>query len=195
MTAEKHGLGASSFFCIYLALMVIVLPIRWLFSIVAAAAFHEFCHWIVIRIFCKNKTWLRFGVRGAQMTLPPMSRGKELCCILAGPLGSFVLLFFAKIFPRLAICGLLQGIYNLIPMFPLDGGRAVRCITELCFSPRVAEKVLRFWDKTCIVLLLILGFVATFMLKLGLFPLILVFGLLLRKNSLQSGRIGGTIAL
>ena len=63
------------------------------------------------------------------MTLLPMPPGAELICALAGPGGS-LLLGLAPI-PELAVCGLIQGLFNLIPLMPMDGGRALGCLLEL----------------------------------------------------------------
>ena len=57
-----------------------------------------------------------------------MSPIREAICALAGPLGSFSLLLISEYFPEAAVCGLIQGAYNLIPVYPLDGGRLMRCL-------------------------------------------------------------------
>lgn len=61
----------------------------------------------------------------------PMSTGRELIAVLAGPAASLLLLSLVRVFPRVAICGLIQGIYNLLPIYPLDGGKALRCLMAL----------------------------------------------------------------
>lgn len=66
-----------------------------------------------------------------------MSPGRELLCVLAGPAVSFSLLALARFFPRIAICGLVQGIYNLLPIYPLDGGKALRCMVSLLRKHRL----------------------------------------------------------
>ena len=52
-------------------------------------------------------------------------------CTICGPLGSFLLFISIRYFPRLALCGLIHGLYNLMPIYPLDGGRIVKCLLHI----------------------------------------------------------------
>ena len=82
---------------------------------------------------------------------------KQGISILAGPLGSFSLLLFYRIAPQLAICGCLQGLYNLLPLGPLDGGRLLK-IMLYQFCPNYAD-VVRYFIGFGICILFDLGIV------------------------------------
>ena len=48
---------------------------------------------------------------------------REIISILAGPAGSLLLIFFYPVLPELSVCAGIQGLFNLLPIYPLDGGR------------------------------------------------------------------------
>ena len=121
-------LSVSPFACVLAAMCVLMLPLRWLVAAFLAAAFHELCHILAV-ILCGGRVQsLKIGGRGAVISAGRMSTAKNIYCILSGPMGSLLLLLFAPWIPRIAICGLFQGLFNLLPIYPLDGGRALRCI-------------------------------------------------------------------
>ena len=126
--------------CLAGALMVLTLPLRLLAAAVLAAAVHESFH-ILALMFCGNGVRnVRIGFGGAVIETEPLSPFRELVCAAAGPLGSFLCLLLVRAFPLVALCGLFQGTYNLLPIYPLDGGRIVRCICILR-NPRRAVKI------------------------------------------------------
>ena len=112
---------------IFFSVLILMLPLNWVLAVFMAALIHELCHFAVLRILRVPVFAMRIGGRGAAMETGSMTQFQELLCTLAGPVGSFMLLLLVRIFPRLAICGLIQGIYNLIPLYPMDGGRIARC--------------------------------------------------------------------
>lgn len=114
--------------CILGALALLVLPLNWLLAALCAAGFHELCHFSVIRLTGGEVRSLTVRTGGAVMEVPPMDRRAELLCAAAGPMGSFLLLGLARWFPRLALCGFVQGCFNLLPIYPMDGGRIVSCL-------------------------------------------------------------------
>lgn len=111
---------------ILLALLLLTLPLPWLLAAVTAALFHELCHLAAVRLAGGRVTGLTIGPGGAVMEgqLPP-GVGAGLA-ILAGPAGSLTLLALCHVCPRIALCAGIQGLFNLLPLPWLDGGRALR---------------------------------------------------------------------
>ncbi len=110
------------------ALLLLVLPLKWLLAAAAAAAFHELCHGAAVYALGGQVRDLTIGPFGAVMAVEGISGYREALCALAGPLGSLFLLIGIRYFPMLGLCGLVQGCFNLLPVYPLDGGRILRVI-------------------------------------------------------------------
>lgn len=130
---QKMSISPSA--CIWMAMIVLLLPLRWIFCAVIAAAFHESCHALAVFLCGGKVRELSVGDRGAVMLADGMSAAKTLICVLAGPIGSLLLLLYIRWIPRIALCALVQTIYNLLPIYPLDGGRAIRCLLDMKNRP------------------------------------------------------------
>lgn len=116
--------------CIIFAAALLILPLRFLLAAAAAAAIHEGCHYAAIRL-CGGKVYaVRMGVGKTVIEAQPLEGLRGLLCAGAGPAGSLALLALARRFPLLALCGMAQGLYNLLPIYPMDGGRMMRCAME-----------------------------------------------------------------
>ena len=74
--------------CLMGAFLLLTLPLNWLLSALAAAAFHELCHGAAILLLGGRIWGVRIGAGGAVMETEPLSSGKELVCALAGPAGT-----------------------------------------------------------------------------------------------------------
>ena len=161
------------------AVLLLFLPIQWVFSMVVAAAIHELCH--IAAIWSMNGRIFRIsiGMRGAQIETETMHPFKELICALAGPLGSALLLLTSQWFPRLAICGAVHFMYNCLPLLPFDGGRILRNLMVLLFPPARSEQI---WQVSHNVIRGLLAAAVLFLaVKYGW--VILLFGIVLLKSA------------
>ena len=111
-----------------LGLAVLLLPLRVLLGIVLAAAVHELGHLTAMYFLGVPVLGIVFRPSGARIEAGPMEPGVEVICALAGPVAGAVTIFAWKWFPELALAGLVQTVFNLIPVYPLDGGRVARNI-------------------------------------------------------------------
>lgn len=175
--------------CLLGAVFLFLIPLKWFLAAVLAGAFHELCHLFAIWATGGEVGSITIGTGGTVMETAPMSGGRESLCALAGPMGSFLLLGFLHSFPELALCGLVQGLFNLLPLYPLDGGRAVGCVLRL-FS---LERAGKYLELATLLFLVLGGIFAGICLNLGMIPLVLV-GIagsraLLRKIPCKDGNL------
>lgn len=150
----KTRIEISSICCLFLALLLLAVPVPWILGAVLAALFHELSHWGMVLITGGRIADLEIKPTGAFMKTAEMPAWKEALCSLAGPAGSFLLLLLSDYFPRLAVCGLVQGMFNLLPICPLDGGRILYCILTMLFSKRTAKNAAKYVG---IIMLAVLG--------------------------------------
>lgn len=125
--------------------------------------FHEFCHSVVARRFgmpMKGITLFIFG-GVAEMSEEPPSPKSEFLMAIAGPISSVVLGGILYGFSQvgryaggpepiiavllyLALLNVILAVFNMIPAFPLDGGRVLRSILwsvkgDLRWATRIAS--------------------------------------------------------
>ena len=148
--------------CFLAALGLLILPLDWYLGAVLAAALHEICHYVMASILGIRCMSVEIGAGGAVMEFGPMAGWEELMTAAAGPIGSFTLCGLGCVYPQLAVCGLAQGLFNMLPIWPLDGGRIIRCMFQR--NPRLCG-VIEF--TTAVIILCVGVWLGT---KLGIGP-------------------------
>ena len=116
-------------------------PFGMFIPFLLATAVHELGHMLCIGFTGGKVTALTLTIGGAAMETTPLSYGQEFFCALAGPAAGILLLVFRKSCPWLAFWGLTQSLYNLLPVYPLDGGRAFRALLLMLLPLSLAEKL------------------------------------------------------
>ena len=122
------NISADRGFFPVLALMLLLFPLRFLVGVLLAALIHELGHLLALKIAGGRVLSIRLRSFGARIEAAPMSPGRSALCALAGPAAGALTIFAWKSFPELALAGLVQTVFNLLPVYPLDGGRALRNI-------------------------------------------------------------------
>ena len=137
----KHSPVDFSFSaCIWGCLLLLLAPLDLVFSFYAAAAIHESCHILALRLFHIPIYSMTLSISGAVIQTAPLHPKQEFLCAVSGPAGSFLCVLFLRFLPLVAIFGLIQGIYNLLPIYPMDGGRMLRCFCQI-FCPRHCDMI------------------------------------------------------
>lgn len=144
-----------------------------LFSILMAGFVHEAAHCLAIYLCGGKIRKFSLGLTGAVIETGMLPYSRELLCAMAGPLAGFSLTLFRSQYPWLAFWGWVQSVYNLLPLYPLDGGRALRCALLLWLPLERAEQVLALSCRFCCCLLLAAGGILFAVFRLGPMPLLL----------------------
>ena len=152
MWQSRHRcrIAASDSFCLFAALLILTIPLQWLMAAAAAATVHEMGHICTV--------WLSGGRINSIVVQPgsvsihtsPMGRRQNAMALAAGPLASLSLLLIFPFFPRIAFCGAVQGVFNLLPLMPLDGGKLLRMLS-------MDEEICKTVETSCLTILICAG--------------------------------------
>jgi stage IV sporulation protein FB len=170
----------------------------WLFTVAFSILWHEFGHAFAFeRYGCGPSAIVLQGFGGVTINRPPSGRWPRILTSFAGPFASLALLALPLMllsyaiygellgprsvrFPHeqllrmLIACNLIWGVFNLLPIYPMDGGQMLLHFIRP-YSSRPAR-------MTALVGLLFLGPLLYFSFQLGMPFMILILGLMTWQN-------------
>ena len=140
-TADRVCLSVHPWFFILFTVAVYLVPLKWLFAWFLSTLIHESGHIIAVNL-CGGSCQ-KIVIRGSGCTihtteLPLIS---TIICAAAGPAAGIVICLFYKFIPRVAICAFVQSMFNLLPIYPLDGGRILRSVMSIGKTPCKPDSV------------------------------------------------------
>ncbi len=122
---------------------------RPLALVLGAAAVHEGGHLLVLRLWGAKVTGFRLSAFGAaiEADCARLSYARELSAVLAGPAANLLCaLGLARLgVPWTAFIGanIVLCVYNLLPVRPLDGGRALELAASWAWDPVWGDRIAR----------------------------------------------------
>lgn len=164
--SKRNNVCSALVFCLLLTAFGFIAGFDLLCASLLAAILHEGGHLAVLWLFGAREGRLLVHASGLEWRSDGrrlLSYGREILCVLAGPAAN---VFFALVFARLASGGrpflyawagaqLMMGAFNLLPVLPLDGGRAVELLLSRLTDPFWAWRVMSFLSLVCSVTFLI----------------------------------------
>lgn len=153
-------------------------------AVVLSALGHEMGHLLALYLAGAGVEWVRLTAFGAEIRADTryLSYPREILCTLAGPAVNLALaVLLGRIAGDAVAAGvnLTLGVFNLLPVPALDGGRILHLLVSWCRDPMAADRVCRWVGLVCAGLLTAGALWVTLRYHAGLFLLLGAAGTLL----------------
>ena len=134
----RERIRISPGFCLLAAWFTLGSGWELLGTVLGAAALHELGHCGALRLLGVPVTGLRIGIFGAELAAVLAGPGANLlCALLLTVLGGTRWVVFTG--ANLVLC-----VFNLVPVRPLDGGRALYLLAAWAAGPAAGEIAARW---------------------------------------------------
>ena len=169
-------------FCAMICLMA-WLDLHFCLWFLLGSLVHELGHLLVMKLCRVPIRGMQVGAKGAVLEVGLLDYKKELLCAAAGPAASILLgVGLLRLAPRPALVSFLLAAVNLLPLYPLDGGRMALAGLLLRHEPERAEKIMHTITFVTCCILMFLACWGTICLRAGLWPIFAAFILLWRAG-------------
>lgn len=173
-------------FCVFAVILAALDRSGAIVPLLGAMALHELGH-LAVMLLCGadiRRVTLRFA--DLRIEAGRLSYRQEFFCALAGPLVNLCCALSCRApAAPFAAASLVLGLYNLLPVWPLDGGRMLRCALCARLSPERAQRVCSAVSLAACMLLALAGLWLLFVRRAGVWPLGTAIYLIIRLFLLQ----------
>ena len=184
---QKVPISIQPVFFIALSLAVVFVPLPWLISWMAAVVIHEIFHLTALKLCRFPIVQIRLCAAGAEIDAQMYPGIKMAICAMAGPFSGFLLLPVIHIVPRVAICGLLLSLSNLLPIYPMDGGRILFGVLSYFLPETTVNTIMRYIQYAAYVVIFGLLIFATVYMNMGIITVGIVIVIMAKKYLAKRG--------
>ena len=157
---------------------------------------HELGHLIAMNLLDVPIKSVRLQFSGAVIESDTMEYGKEVWISAAGPAASALLAALTMRWnPQIALIAAVHCTINLLPMYPLDGGRLARIAAYQFLPQHAADRVLFILSAGTACLLMLLACWWTVCLQAGIWPIFAALVILWRIGQASVSDQTGTSRL
>lgn len=177
----RRYLDISPAFVAFLCAYFYFDPAQTFFLFLLAATLHESGHLLALRCMHAQIHKISLQLSGAVICTQSLPYSREFLAAAAGPaVNALCTGVFLHHNPRFALINLLLLFYNLLPFYPMDGGRMLRAMLRLLLAQRAADIVEHLVAAVGFLSLAAFSCYLTVVWHAGLWPMLFCALLLLR---------------
>ena len=154
-------------FWIFIALLIIADEVHFLLCALPAIFIHETGHLLVI-FFSKVKIkGLTLSGVGAEITVDGMvPYWTEIAINISGPIFSIIAAYVFSLLNLYTLSGIsmVLGVFNMLPVSILDGGKVLNSLLKIVLDPDIADKISFMVSVFTSFVILILGIIGIVMI-------------------------------
>ena len=170
----------------FLAFLCWVDPLGLFWWVLLAMTLHELGHLLSVFLLRGRVTTVHLRFADCLIVTEGLGYRQEAVTAFAGPAVNLLCFFLLRSSTRFAFVSLLLGLFNLLPILPLDGGRILHALLCCFLQPDRADLLSRSVSLFTVMLILAFCLAGIFYWQTGLLPL-LTFLLLFARLALENG--------
>lgn len=177
---------------IFIVILYLLGSVKTFLNFYFFAIIHEVAHMIIAKMLKVRITEIAFLPMGVNARFDEnINYIKELVIAMAGPIASLLLAIFLR--PPYNIMNLFIFATNMMPIYPLDGGRIARIIFIKIFKYKKGIKIYGIFTKTLMSFLIIASVTIAVYLKKYYFLIFNVYIYFLMNKEIKKQKIKSTI--